>query len=148
MVIAWPSATRSPPQAQVFSGPREYSSGALIPPAAAKPRMSLRARYVLSVVIVIAVAVYLAATSAAHVFPFSSPVTTNLGLNPRLTENLTQLLPGNLSPNECRRTSAPDAWKAPGPVQVLHCTDPNLKGGNVYAYQLDNRRAQSRPGRT
>jgi hypothetical protein len=24
-----PSATRSPPQAQVFSGPREYSSGAL-----------------------------------------------------------------------------------------------------------------------
>jgi hypothetical protein len=28
-VTACPSATRSPPQAQVLSGPREYSSGAL-----------------------------------------------------------------------------------------------------------------------
>ncbi len=30
MVIACPSATRSLPQAQVLSAPREYSSGALI----------------------------------------------------------------------------------------------------------------------
>src|SRR5512135_2314559 len=30
MVTACPPATRSPPYTQVFSGPREYSSGALI----------------------------------------------------------------------------------------------------------------------
>lgn len=100
-----------------------------------KPRMSLRSRFVLSAAAVVVVAIYLAATSAAHVFPFTSPAPEVTS-----TQNLTQLLPGTLSqnPDACRRAAAPYAWSAPGLIQALHCIDPILKGGEVNAYQLDN----------
>ena len=108
------------------------SSGA---PADAKPRTSLRSRYLLSAAIIFALAVYLAVTSAVGVFPFSSPAQ-----DVSSTQSVTQLLPGTLSqnPDACHRTAAPHEWSAPGLIQALHCIDPNLKGGNVYAYQLDN----------
>ena len=32
----------------------------------------------------------------------------------------------------------PRQWRTPGAVLTLHCTDPGLAGGNVYAYQFDS----------
>ena len=104
--------------------------------AVGRRRMSPRSRYVLSAGIVVAVALYLAATSAVRVFPFSRPVQALSSI-----QSITPLVPGTLSqnPDACHRTAAPPhQWNAHGLLQVLHCTDSNLKGGDVYIYQLDN----------
>jgi hypothetical protein len=100
-----------------------------------KSQTAWRKRYFVVAASLVLLAAYLAATSAAHVFPFPSPAP-----NLSLMQNLTQLLPGDLSQNEneCHSTSASSQWKAPGLVQAVHCADPLLAGGSVYAYQLDS----------
>ena len=83
----------------------------------------------------VVLASYLATANAAHVFPFrDSPPAQSL------TPGLVQLLPGDLGQHEqeCNRMPPPNLWNMSGLVQELHCTDPGLKGGNVYAYQLDS----------
>jgi hypothetical protein len=98
----------------------------------AKPRISPR-RYLLIISAVVLLASYLLATSVAHTFPFSSRA-QNLGQ----MKNLIELLPGDLSQSQqgCHLTSAPRPWSAPNLVLAVHCTDPTLRGGNIYAYQL------------
>ena len=78
---------------------------------------------------------YLATAGAAHVFPFRNNPSTQ-----SLTQGLAQLLPGDLGQHqqECHNMPANHLWNMPGLVQELHCTDPSLKGGNVYAYQLNS----------
>jgi hypothetical protein len=53
---------------------------------------------------------------------------------------LINLLPrGIADPSaQCRPLTPPFDWASPGLVSALHCTDPNLPGGQVYAYQLDS----------
>jgi hypothetical protein len=107
---------------------------------AARPRMGLRSRYILSALVIIVLAVYLAATAAAHVFPFGGDSATTGGTASNPDQNLIQLLVGPLSQetNACQPTSAPRTWKAPGLVQALHCTDSSLKGGETNAYRFDD----------
>jgi hypothetical protein len=52
--------------------------------------------------------------------------------------SLTQLLPSDIDQpdTECQAMKPPYHWANPGLVQALSCTDPGLKGGTVYAYQL------------
>ena len=86
--------------------PRE-PSGSL---SVLRSRMSPRSRYALLAVVILAVAAYLAATSAAHVFPFSGP-SSAIGQDPNLTQNLIQLIPGGLSheASACRPAPPPSA---------------------------------------
>jgi hypothetical protein len=53
---------------------------------------------------------------------------------------LTQLLPSDVDQpdTECQAMKAPYHWANPGLVQALSCSDPGLKGGTVYAYQMDS----------
>lgn len=92
-------------------------------------------RYVLIAATVALLAAFLVATSVVHVFPFSSSAP-----DPNQIQSLVQLLPGSLNQNEkeCHLTSAPQQWAAPGLVLAMHCTAPELEGGNIYAYQLDS----------
>jgi hypothetical protein len=85
-------------------------------------------RLAIAAALAILVITSLAVTAVTHVFPFSTP-----------KQNLAQLLPGGISEDEKEwGSTAPstDLWSMPGLVQALHCTDPRLKDGNVYAYQL------------
>jgi hypothetical protein len=107
-------------------------------PARAKPRLTHRSRYLAAAAAVIALASYLLATATAHVFPFSN---STQGLTS--AHNVVQLLlllPGNLTQNEheCHAAPPPSQWGMPGLVQAMHCTDPHLPGGHIYAYQLDS----------
>ena len=106
--------------------------------AGAKPRLMHRSRYLAIIAAVIALAGYLAATATAHVFPFS-----NSTQGPTSAQNLVQLLqllPGDPVQNEheCHAAPPPGQWSMPGLVQAMHCTNPLLPGGNIYAYQLDS----------
>ena len=98
-----------------------------------KPRAARRKRFLIIAATAAVLAAYLAVTSAVHVFPFPGP-------GPSLMQALTPLLPGSLSQNEqgCQPAPTPHLWDAPGLVQAVQCTDPGLKGGNVYAYQMDS----------
>jgi hypothetical protein len=100
-----------------------------------KRRTIRRRRYLVAVVTAVLLAAYLTATSATHVFPFPNAASS---FTPAL--NLATLLPGDLGQNlgECHETSASKLWTSPGLEKALHCTDAGLKGGNVYAYQLDS----------
>jgi hypothetical protein len=89
----------------------------------------------------VALATYLIVAAIAHLFPFSnSPSSTGSNQNLEFMQGLTRLLPGGLSnkEQECHTALPPSQWSIPGAVLALHCTDPGLAGGNVYAYQLDN----------
>lgn len=107
---------------------------------AARSQMGLRSRYVLSAVVIVAIAVYLAATATAHIFPFSGGSATAAGQASNPDQGLIQLLVGPLGQESdaCRQTVAPRTWKAPGLVQALHCTDSSLKGGKTDAYRFDS----------
>jgi hypothetical protein len=111
--------------------------GPLGPHTGAKPRIPRRGRYLAIAAAVAVLASYLAAAAATHVFPFSPP-TSSPTLSP--TSQLLLLLPGDLRGNGhgCHAAGPPSQWQMPGLVEALHCTDPGLTGGNVYAYQLDN----------
>jgi hypothetical protein len=106
--------------------------------AGAKPRLTRRSRYLATAAAVIALATYLAATATAHVFPFSDS-TQGLTSAQNLVQ-LLQLLPGDPIQNEheCHPAPPPSQWNMPGLVQAVHCTNPLLPGGNIYAYQLDS----------
>ena len=71
--------------------------------------------------------------AAVHVFPFSN---SDIRI---LTQNLVQLMPGDLSrkPQDCHSVAPSDPWTMPGLLLELQCTSPDLPGA-VYAYQLDN----------
>jgi hypothetical protein len=98
-------------------------------PAKAGPRIILN-RYL--AVVAAGVIVLVAATAAAHVFPFS-----NSGQG--LTQNLIQLMPGDLpkNPQDCHAVKSSNPWTMPGLLLKLQCTVTDLPG-TVYAYQLDN----------
>ncbi len=133
----WPADTISP-----AAGPAPVSAPGTtdgqkprVAPARARPRTG-RNRYIaIAVAGVILVATALAATAAKHVFPFSRSAQ-----GPGLTQSLIQLMPGGLAqnPQECQSVRQSNPWNMPGLVLELHCTVPELPGGNVYAYQLDN----------
>jgi hypothetical protein len=114
--------------------------------AGTKRRITRRRRYLaITAAVMVVLAGYLATAGAAHVFPFPNnpPVHNPPVHNPpvqNLTQALVQLLPGDLGQHEheCHPMPPPHLWNMPGLVQELHCTDPGLKGGNVYVYQLDS----------
>jgi hypothetical protein len=105
---------------------------------------------------------YLGIAAGAKVFPFaaSHPVATPSSspakpIQPTSTPtptaqptpslapgvaNLTQLLPGDLDQPaiECPALTPPYPWKMPGLVEAVQCTDPNLPGGTILAFQTDN----------
>jgi hypothetical protein len=80
-------------------------------------------------------------TSGAHPTPGhptpTAPSTPTLAPG---VANLAQLLPGDLDQPavECPAQKPPYPWKLPGLVEAMQCTDPNLPGGTVWAYQMDN----------
>jgi hypothetical protein len=53
---------------------------------------------------------------------------------------LSRLLPSGVADlaANCTPLDAPWNWALPGLVQDLSCTDPNLPGGQIYAFQLDS----------
>lgn len=53
---------------------------------------------------------------------------------------LTQLLPGGIADptTDCKTLTPPFNWTNPGLIQALQCTDPNLSGGQIYAYQMNS----------
>jgi hypothetical protein len=104
---------------------------------AARSQLSLRSRYAILAVVILAVAAFLAATSAARVFPFSGSG-PGISQGSNLTQNLIQLVPGSQDPGECRRAPAPSGWSTPGLVQALNCNAPNLKKGEIHAYLFDS----------
>ena len=95
-------------------------------------RPTRRARYLTIAAVILLLAGYLTAAAIAQVFPFFSW--------PGPTPQVLQWLPGDLPQNgqECHLAAPPTQWRMPGLVQALHCTDPGLAGGNVYAYQFDD----------
>ena len=107
-------------------------------PARARPRIAHN-RYLAIVAVV--VILLLGATAAAHVFPFSpSPHGPgNSAQNHSLTQNLIQLMPGDLprNPQKCHNAALSGPWAMRGLLLELQCTVPELSG-TVYAYQLDN----------
>jgi len=113
-------------------------------PAGTKRRITRRGRYLaITAAVVVALAGYMATAKAAHLFPFpNNPPAQSVNNLPAqsVTQGLVQLLPGDLGQHEqqCHPITPPNLWNMPGLVQELHCTDPGLKGGNVYAYQLDS----------
>jgi hypothetical protein len=63
--------------------------------------------------------------------------------SPRLAAGvvpLTQLLPGGIADpsTDCKTLTPPFNWTNPGLVSALQCTDPNLSGGQIYAYQMNS----------
>ena len=103
--------------------------------------------------------VYVIAAAAAHLFPFAAHptkkptphVAVSHPVSPRPTPPLkptlaagvtplTQLLPGDLggTATQCVNQKPPYNWKMPGLVKALACSDPNLPGGAIYAYQADS----------
>ena len=105
-----------------------------------KPRPRI-ARYRYLAIVVAVVILLLGATAAAHVFPFSPSAhgPGNSAQNRSLTQNLVQLMPGDLArnPQQCHSTAPSDPWAMQGLLLELQCTVPELSG-TVYAYQLDN----------
>jgi hypothetical protein len=104
-------------------------------PAKARPRI-VRNRYL---VIVAAALILLLATAAAHVFPFSTAQGPDAAEVRILTQNLIQLMPGDLpqNPQKCHSAAPSNLWAMRGLLLELQCTVPELPG-TVYAYQLDN----------
>jgi hypothetical protein len=99
-----------------------------------KPRITHRRWYLAIAAAITVLASFLVATKAAQVFPFPNRPAQ------ALTQGLVQLLPGDLSQHEdeCHPVPPSNLWNMPGLFQELHCTDPKLEGGNIYAYQLDS----------
>jgi AAA domain len=112
--------------------------------ARAKRRIARRVRYLaITAAVIVVLASYLATAKSARVFPFPNNPPAHSVNNPpshSVSQGLVQLLPGELGQHEqeCHPIPPPNLWNMPGLVQELHCTDPGLKGGNVYAYQLDS----------
>jgi hypothetical protein len=100
-----------------------------------KPQRHSGVRLLATGAILVVLAAYLAVSAVVHVFPFPSSHAGS-GHNGQLR----LLLPADLSHNEnsCDEAQSPSQWSVPGLVQALHCTDPGLAGGNVYAYQSDS----------
>jgi hypothetical protein len=134
----WPADSISayaggPEPSRTLEVPRDGKGNAS---AGTKRRTNHRWRYLaVTSAVMVLLAGYLATARASHVFPFRSSLPA-----PNITQGLVQLLPGDLGQHrqECHPMPPPDLWNMPGLVQELHCTDPGLKGGNIYAYQLDN----------
>ena len=107
-------------------------------PAKTRPRTA-RNRYL--AIVAAAVILLLAATAAAHVFPFSTSAQgpSNSAQDRSLTQNLIQLMPGDLAlnPQKCHSAAPANPWTMRGLLLELQCTIPELPG-TVYAYQLDN----------
>jgi hypothetical protein len=99
------------------------------PPRTVKQQI-VRGPYLVIAVCLVIVAGYLAASAAAGVFPFATPKPT------QLMELLSEEL--NQNGDDCHSAQPPSQWGAPGLVQAVECTDPRLKGGNVYGYQLSS----------
>ena len=111
------------------------------PPAKTRPR-SARNRYLAIAAAAAAVILLLAAaTAAVHVFPFSTSTKHpgNSAQDRSLTQNLIQLMPGDLArnPQKCHNAAPANPWTMRGLLLELQCTIPELPG-TVYAYQLDN----------
>jgi len=104
-------------------------------PAKARPRI-VRNRYL---VIFAAALILLLATAAARVFPFSTAQGPSAAEVRILTQNLIQLMPGDLSrnPQKCHSAAPSSPWTMRGLLLELQCTVPELPG-TVHAYQLDN----------
>ena len=110
----------------------------------AGPRIVLN-RYV--VIVAAALILVLAAAAATHVFPFSSSPqgsgsaqgSGNSAQVRLLTQNLIQLMPGDLprNPQKCHSAAPSSPWTMQGLVLELQCSVPELPG-TVYAYQLDS----------
>ncbi len=97
------------------------------------PRLSTETRYLAIAVAAVVVASYLVTAALVHFFPFPEN-------QQGVLQSLAKLLPGDqrqLNYN-CHVIPSPTQWSAPGLVQGLHCTEPSLKGGNFYAYQLNS----------
>jgi hypothetical protein len=107
-------------------------------PAKAKARISRNRYLAIAVAGTILVATGLVTTAAAHVFPFSRSASS--AQDSSLSQSLIQLMPGDLAlkPKECHSVTPSNPWSMPGLVLELHCNVPELSGGNVNAYQLDN----------
>jgi len=75
-------------------------------------------------------------THPVHPTPTVPPTPT---LGPGVA-NLTQLLPGDLDQPavECPAAKPPYPWAMPGLVEAVKCTDPNLPGGRIWAFQMDS----------
>jgi AAA domain-containing protein len=104
-------------------------------------RATSRGRILAIAAAAVVLASYLIVAAIAQVFPFSNSSGANSShQNVEFMQGLTGLLPGDLSKKqqECQMAPPPGQWSVPGAVLTLHCTDPGLAGGNVYAYQLDN----------
>jgi len=103
--------------------------------ASARTKLPLtRNRYlIIAAAGILAIAAALAATAAAQVFPFSNSLQG-------VTQNLIKLIPGGvaLRPQECQSVAPSNPWTMRGLLMELRCDVPELSGGNVYAYQLDN----------
>ena len=104
-------------------------------PAKARPRI-VRNRYL---VIVAAALILLLATAAAARVPVLYCPGTHAAQVRILTQNLIQLMPGDLpqNPQKCHSAASSNPWTMRGLLLELQCTVPELPG-TVYAYQLDN----------
>jgi AAA domain len=109
--------------------------------ARTKPPLTRNRYLIIAAAGIIAIAASLAA--ATHVFTFSnSPqsITPQRITQQGITQSLVKLVPGGvaLKPQECHSVAPSNPWTMPGLLLELRCDVPELAGGNVYAYQLDN----------
>jgi hypothetical protein len=100
-------------------------------------RTTRRDRYLAIAAAVVLLVGYLTAAAVAHVYPFSTSASSSTSTQD-LTTQLLLTFPGDVNRDDCHAAPPPSQWKMPGLIQGLHCTDPGLRDGNVYAYQLDN----------
>lgn len=109
------------------------------------------------------VILYLIIAAVAGIAPFSKskpvaqptthPTTHSASVRPSPTVSATPssslaagitplalLLPGGIADptTDCKTLTPPFNWASPGLVSAMQCTDPNLSGGSIYAYQMNS----------
>ena len=139
---------------QGWGGPG-VPGGPPTPPGGGKRRN--RAIIAAAAAVACVLVVYVITAGATHTFPFAHtamkppaptpsptrPHTPTPSPSPTLAAgvaDLKQLLPGDLggTATQCQSIKPPYSWKMPGLVQALGCSDPDLPGGIVIAYQVDS----------
>jgi hypothetical protein len=106
-------------------------------PARTKPSIIHNRYLIIAVAGIIAVA---ASLSATVLLLSNSAQGPSIAQSTSIAQSLIRLIPGGvpLSPQECHAVAPSNLWTMPGLVLELHCNVPELSGGNIYAYQLDN----------
>ena len=132
-VLAWNRSTESWPADKIARHP-DGSARDTVERQKGRPSAAVsRIRGYLAIAAVgVIVAGYLVAALVASLPPFSSPA--------GLPQSLVRILPGDLQQHlsDCHNVRPPTQWTMRGTVQTVHCIDPRLAGGNIYAFGLDS----------